>query len=126
MKVFFCGFLNSGAKKIKKQHQLVELGFDRSLVVGAFNALIDYCYFNQTLTRGRPGRKIPQSEKKDYWKRERECVCFLHFSTWQRESINRYPGQLSRLAQCLDRFNLLASKTYFFLFFYFLTLRQGL
>ena len=72
MKVFFCGFLNSGAKKIKKQHQLVELGFDRSLVVGAFNALIDYCYFNQTLTRGRPGRKIPQSEKKDYWKRERE------------------------------------------------------
>ena len=82
--MFFCGFLNSGVKKIKKQHQPVELGFDRSLTVGAFNALIDYRYFNQTSTRGRPGRKIPRSEKKDYWKRERESVCFLHSSTGPR------------------------------------------
>ena len=51
---------------------------------------------------------------------------FLHSSTGQRELVDRYLGRLSRLAQCLDRFNILASKTYFFLFFSLLTLRQGL
>ena len=43
-----------------------------------------------------------------------------------RSNLGRYPSRLSRLAQCLDRFNVLAPKTYIFIFFYLITLRQGL
>ena len=63
-------FLTPGPKKNKRQPQPIELGVNW-IVIGAFNALIGYHYVDQTSTRGQPGKKIPQSGRKGYWKRER-------------------------------------------------------
>ena len=114
-------FLTSGAKKNKKQPQLVERGSTGSLAIGAFNDVAGYRFFDRIST----GPRLEVDREKGYLNREgkatrRERV-FLTLLDWistgQGEPVNRYPSQLSHLAQCLDRFNILALKTYIFMLF---------
>ena len=108
-------FLTSGAKKPKSSLNRSNLGSIGLLTVGAFNA------WQVTITLDRT------SAGKEQLSKERVFFAYLdQTSTGNGESVDRYPSWLSRFGQCLDLFTIFGPKTYLFLVFLLLALRQGL
>ena len=59
-------FLTSGAKKKKSNLNRLSWGSTGSLVVGAFNALIDYRCFDLILIGGQPRMELPRLGREGY------------------------------------------------------------
>ena len=119
----FIGFYPREPIKTKRSLNRSSWGSTGSLAIGAFNALAGYHCFDQTYTGGRSGKRVFQPGKERYWMRE--CV----FNT-PRSDLDRtratgrlVPQSVEPVGQSLDRFSILALKTYLFLLFSFLTLR---
>ena len=122
----FIGFLAWETKTAESSLYRTSKGLTGSLAVGAFNAW----QVTVVSTGGRPdfdqeGVNINREEEATGW--EKVFFALLdRTSTEQGQPVDRFPNRLSRLARASIGSAFWSRKHFFFHFFSFLTLRQGL